>query len=383
MQFIDLKKQYEIIKTNVKKRFDDIMTNTRFIMGQEINELEERLAQYVGKKYCITCSSGTDALILPLMAYGIGKGDAVFVPAFTFFASAEVISFLGATPIFVDVKEDTFNIDIDKLEEAIENVKKEGKLNGKAIIAVDLFGQPAEYNKLEKLAGKHKLRLIEDGAQGFGGQIADYVGKDGKSYNRKSCSFGDVASTSFFPAKPLGCYGDGGAVFTNDESLFELMKSIRIHGQGLDKYENVRLGINGRLDTLQGAVLLEKLTIFDLEIKKRNEISEEYSKELRGIVETPYILDGYTSAWAQYTLKVENSQMRQDLIDALQKASIPTAIYYPTPLHKQKVFASLKSDYCSLEVSETLSNQVFSIPMHPYLDEKEIKLIVDTIKSKI
>lgn len=373
MQFIDLKKQYNQIEDNLSKRFDNILKNARFIMGEEVLELERKLANYVGVKECITCSSGTDALLIPLMAYGIGQGDAVFVPTFTFYASAEVIATAGATPIFIDVEKDTFNIDTNKLETAIIAVLQEGKLNPKAIIAVDLFGLPAEYDKIAEIAKRYKLIAIEDGAQGFGGTL------NGK----KACSFGNVAATSFFPAKPLGCYGDGGAVFTNDEELAEIMRSIRVHGFGKNKYENIRLGINGRLDTLQAAVLIEKLGIFENELQSRQQIAETYTRELNDIIQVPLIPKNRSSSWAQYTLTATDEEQREKLMGHLKTKDIPTMIYYPIPLHKQNVFSSLKSDYCDLSVSEYLSNCVFSIPMHPYLEDHEQKLIIKSLKQGI
>lgn len=373
MQFIDLKKQYSLIEDSLKMRFDDILKNARFIMGEEISELERRLAEFVGVQHCVTCSSGTDALLIPLMAYGIGKGDAVFVPTFTFYATAEVIAIVGATPIFVDVNKDTFNIDTDKLEIAINSVKQEGKLKPKAVIPVDLFGLPAEYDIISKIAQEFDLIIIEDGAQGFGGTFDD----------KKACSFGNVAATSFFPAKPLGCYGDGGAIFTNDDHLADMMKSIRVHGFGKDRYENVRLGLNGRLDTLQAAVLIEKLNIFSSELRSREKVAEAYTSELKGIISTPSVPAKYSSCWAQYTLVAEDEDQRNKVMGFLKSKDIPTMIYYPIPLHRQKVFADLNCDYCDLSVSEYLSKRVFSIPMHPYITDEEIGMIINSIKECI
>lgn len=371
MQFINLKKQYAVIEDNLKARFDNILSNARFIMGEEVYELEEKLARYVGVKECIACSSGTDALLISLLANEISRGDAVFVPTFTFYSTAEVIAMVGATPIFVDVKEDTFNIDPDKLEFAIQAVIREEELKPRAIMPVDLFGLPAEYDKITEIGRKFSLVVIEDGAQGFGGKVS----------NKRACSFGDVAGTSFFPAKPLGCYGDGGAIFTNDETQAEIMRSIRIHGFGKDRYENVRLGINGRLDTLQAAVLLEKLNIFDSELKSRQQIAEKYTNELKSMIKTPKIPADCSSSWAQYTLTADDEKQRERVMEHLNAADIPTMIYYPIPLHKQKVFEGLRSDYCNLSVSEYLSTRVFSIPMHPYLTENEQSLIIKSIKE--
>lgn len=371
MQFIDLKKQYSLIQDNINERFHDILQNTRFIMGKEITELEEKLSRYVGKKHCITCASGTDALLIPLMAYGIGKNDAVFVPSFTFFASAEVIALTGATPIFVDIKADTFNMDAVKLEIAIKAVLEEGKLTPKAIMPVDLFGLLAEYDRINEIANQYNLKVFEDSAQGFGGSFK----------NKKACSYGHVSATSFFPAKPLGCYGDGGAVFTDDDDLAEIMKSIRVHGSGSDRYNNVRIGINGRLDTLQAAVLLEKLNIFDDEIDRRNKIAAEYTEKLKAYLTVPVIEKDYRSSWAQYSLLAKDSGERERIMNYLKEKDIPTMIYYPIPLHKQTAFKDTRSDYCDLSVSNHISEVVFSIPMHPYLEEDEITLIVDSIKD--
>ena len=373
MQFIDLKKQYSLIEDNLKGRFDNILKNASFIMGEEVNVLESKLAEYTGVKECIACSSGTDALLIPLMAYGIGRGDAVFVPAFTFYASAEVIALAGATPVFVDVREDTFNIDPVKLKTAIRSVLNEGKLKPRAIIPVDLFGLPAEYDMISQIAQEFELIVIEDGAQGFGGTFQ----------NQKVCSFGNAAATSFFPAKPLGCYGDGGAIFTDDENLADIMKSIRIHGFGKNRYENVRLGINGRLDALQAAVLIEKLNIFDDELQSRERVARKYSEELNNVISTPVVPENYTSSWAQYTLIAKDEEQRDRVMNHLKTKDIPTMIYYLIPLHRQKVFNDLKSDYCDLSISEHLANCVFSIPMHPYISDYEQSMIIDAIKQSI
>jgi dTDP-4-amino-4,6-dideoxygalactose transaminase len=345
------------------------MENSRFIMGKEVVELEQELADYVGVRHCLTCSSGTDALLIPLMAYGIGKGDAVFVPTFTFYASAEVVALTGASPIFIDVKQDTFNIDVEKLEIAIKEVINEGKLKPKCIMPVDLFGLPADYDAIYKIAKKYNLIVLEDGAQGFGGEIN----------NQKACSFGDVAATSFFPAKPLGCYGDGGAIFTNNNQIAEIMKSIRIHGHGADRYENIRIGLNGRLDTLQAAVLLEKLRIFNKEIENRNKIAMEYTHRLKDYLLTPFIGDGYLSSWAQYSILAKSNDERTHIMEHLKSKDIPTMIYYPIPLHSQKVFYDLNKTYCDLSVSEQLVDRIFSIPMHPYITDEEIKDITESI----
>lgn len=292
MEFRDLKAQYLKNKTAIDNAIQSVLLSGHFIGGEPVKQLEEKLAEYVGVKHCITCANGTDALQLALMALGIGENDAVFVPDFTFFSTAEVVPWVNATPIFVDVDVDTFNISPQSLEEAIISVIKEGKLIPKAVIAVDLFGQPADFYAIRAITQKYDMLLLEDGAQGFGGRIG----------NKKACSFGDIATTSFFPAKPLGCYGDGGAVFTDNDEWAELISSYKVHGKGEDKYDNVRIGLNSRLDTIQAAILLEKLKFFDEEIDICNKVAEEYTLRLKDIVKTPIVKEGMTSSWAQYTV---------------------------------------------------------------------------------
>lgn len=369
MQFIDLHKQYERIKEGIQKRMETIYTHKRFIMGEEIKELEEELKAYTGVKYVITCGSGTDALTIPLMSKKLEKEDAIFVPSFTFFASAESVTLAGGTPVFVDSDADTFNMDTTNLEQQIQATKKEGKLNPCGIIPVDLFGLPANYQEIRKIADKYGLFVLEDAAQGFGGQI------EGK----KATGFGDIAATSFFPAKPLGCYGDGGAIFTNDDAAADLMRSIHIHGQGTDKYDNVRIGLNSRLDTIQAAILLEKLKIFDEEIERRNEVAEQYTRQLKDILEVPNIPQGYVSSWAQYTVKAENQYQREMLVEGLKNEGIPVMIYYPIPAHKSTAYSSDR-ETVKLPVCERLSDVVFSLPMHPYLEKHEITGICNQIK---
>ena len=328
MQFIDLKSQYKKLKEEINENIQTVLDKGNYILGEEVKKLEEELASYVGVKYCATCANGTDALSLALMALDIKEGDAVFVPSFTFYASAEVVSLQKATPIFVDSDERTFNIDTKKLEKAIKQVEKEGRLIPKAIIAVDLFGQPANFKEIEKIAKKHKLLVIEDGAQGFGGSI------DGKM----ACSFGDIATTSFFPAKPLGCYGDGGAIFTNNEELYNLVLSYRVHGKGTFKYDNVRVGMNSRLDTIQAAVLLPKLKAFkEYELDERNKWADAYTNKLKDYVKTPVVQEGFVSSWAQYTLLFESEEERNFVQNYLKEKEIPSMVYYPKPLHKQTV----------------------------------------------
>lgn len=376
MQFIDLKTQHARLREEIGRRIHAVLEHGKYIMGPEIMELETRLAEYVGVKHCIGCSSGTDALLMPLLAWGIGPGDAVFTTPFTFIATAEVIALLGATPVFVDIDPETFNLDPEKLDRAIEAVKAGKKpsegapvgLTPKAIIPVDLFGLPADYDAIGSIAGTHGLKVLEDACQGFGGV---YKGK-------KACSFGDAAATSFFPAKPLGCYGDGGAVFTNNDDLIEIMKSIRVHGQGTDKYTNVRVGINGRLDTIQAAILLSKLNIFEEEVQKRREVASRYNDLLGEKVKTPVVPDGYRSAWAQYSVLTDQ---RDRIMETLKEHGIPSAVYYPIPLHLQDAFAGLGYKKGDMPVSEEMAEKIFSLPMHPYLEAVDQRRIADLIVS--
>lgn len=370
MQFIDLKAQYKKLKEEINENIQEVLDKGNYILGEQVKKLEEELASYVGVKYCATCANGTDALSLALMALDIKEGDAVFVPSFTFYASAEVVSLQKATPIFIDSDERTFNIDTEKLEKAILEVEKEGKLTPKAIIAVDLFGQPANYKEIEKIAKKHNLLIIEDGAQGFGGSI------DGKM----ACSFGDIATTSFFPAKPLGCYGDGGAIFTNDEELYNLVLSYRVHGKGTFKYDNVRVGMNSRLDTIQAAVLLPKLKAFkEYELDERNKWADAYTNRLKNYVKTPVVPEGFISSWAQYTIMLKNEEERDFVQNYLKEKEIPSMVYYPKPLHRQTVYQDYNFNLEDLSVCENLSNGVLSLPMHPYLDEYTVNNISNII----
>lgn len=371
MEFRDLKKQYEVLKDKIDLRVLDVMKNAHYIGGKEVTELSDMLKEYVGAKYCLTCANGTDALMLVLKAWGIKSGDVVFVPDFTFFSSAEVIALLGATPYFVDVDEKTFNLDPEKLEEAINIVKAEGKYNLGAVIAVDLFGLPADYEKIQRICSKHGLKLLEDGAQGFSGKIGD----------RLACSFGDASTTSFFPAKPLGCYGDGGAIFTNDEEVYKLMKSYAVHGKGDDKYDNVRIGYNSRLDTVQAAILIEKFkALKEYEFSDINKIAKRYTEMLKGVVETPEIPEGFTSAWAQYTIKLNSKEERDNLQKALKEMGIPTMIYYPKSMHMQSAFKDVDFMEEKLKTSTRLCDISLSLPISPYLTEEDQNKVVDGIK---
>jgi len=356
-------------------------------MGPEVMELEDRLATYVGVKHAISCSSGTDALLLALMAYDIGDGDAIFTPPFTFISTAEVISILGATPIFVDIDPITFNLDPEKLEQAIQALKaadpalhpllsikpSASDLRPRGIIPVDLFGLAADYDSINSIAQKHDLFVIEDAAQSFG---AEYKGK-------KACSLADIACTSFFPAKPLGCYGDGGMCFTEDDSIAEIMRSLRIHGQGTNKYDNVRVGVNGRMDTLQSAILLAKFDIFPDEIELRNQVSHRYSDLISPLssVFCPLIPDGMKSVWAQYSVLAQDEQDRSAIQAKLKDAGIPTAIYYPKPLHLQDAFAFLDYKEGEFPISESISKRIFSLPMHPYLQAEDQQRIAEILNE--
>ncbi len=371
MQFIDLRAQFERIEDDVCRRVDAVLRSQKYVMGPEIAELEEELASYAGVKHVFTCSSGTDALVIPLMAFDLKKTDAVFVPSFTFFASGESVTLAGGTPVFVDSDAQTYNISPEDLERAIKEVLAEGKLTPRGIVAVDLFGQLADYAEIQRIADEHGLFIVEDAAQGFGAM------REG----RRAGSFGTVAATSFFPAKPLGCYGDGGAIFTNDDDLADLIHSIRVHGQGADKYDNVRIGVNGRMDTIQAAVVLSKLQIFDDEIVARNKVAQAYAERLQGVLHVPSVMEGDTSVWAQYTLQAKSSEERQKIMDGLKERGIPTACYYPIPMHLSTAYADLGYKEGDLPVCEAAARRVFSIPMHPYLTMRQIDEIADAIKE--
>ncbi len=372
MNFRDLQKQYEVLRPQIDDAINSVLSSARFISGPQVKELEEKLAQYVGVKHCVTCANGTDAITLALMVWGINEGDAVFVPDFTFFSSGECPAFSGATPIFVDVDERTFNIDCDKLESAIQKVLQEGILVPKAVIAVDLFGLPADYERLRAICEKYNLYLMEDGAQGFGGSI------NGKM----ACSFGDIATTSFFPAKPLGCYGDGGAVFTDNDEWAALLRSYAVHGKnGSDKYDNCRIGMNSRLDTIQAAVLIPKLQAFaDYELVNVNKAAQMYSEQLTDSrLVLPLVPQGYVSSWAQYTVVLENTEDRDNLAAHLKENGIPSMVYYARPMHKQGAFdGTISADACC-NVTEKLCKTVLSLPMHPYLEKEDITKVCNCI----
>ncbi len=379
--FIDLKAQYKRLEPEIRRRMDAVLGHGQYILGPEIRELEERLAAFAGTRFCLTCSSGTDALLLPLMAWGVGPGDAVLTTAYSFYATAEVIALLGATPVFVDIDPATFNMDPAALERAITALKAKDpslhplpsgyeRLRPKAIIPVDLFGLPADYAAIEAVAARHGLPVLEDAAQSYGGSVR----------GRMAGSFGQAAATSFFPAKPLGCYGDGGAIFTDDEALHAQLVSLRVHGQGSDKYENVAVGINGRMDTLQAAIMLPKLEIFPEELRLRQAAAERYTELLRDVVETPGIPGGCVSAWAQYTVRTDR---REALLEGLKARGVPAMIYYRIPLHLQPVFRHLGYAAGSMPASEAAAASVLSLPMHPYLDEATLSQVAGAVRDAL
>ncbi len=371
MQFRDLHAQYEALKNEIDQAISEVVKECNFISGRQVQELEEELADFTGMKHCITCGNGTDALSMMMMTWNIKEGDAVFVPDFTFFSSGEVVSFEGATPVFYDVCEDTFNADVNSLEQAVVAVKQEGKLVPRAIIAVDLFGQPADYDRLKEIAEKHGLLLLEDGAQGFGGMIG----------SRRACSFGNAATTSFFPAKPLGCYGDGGAIFTNSDEEADYLRSIRIHGKGAFKYDNVRIGWNSRLDTVQAAVLKVKLQAFkEYELEYVNRVAAWYTELLSEMVETPTVKDRFYSSWAQYTIKLPDMDVRDGLQAYLKEKEIPSMIYYPKPMHMQKAFEGITS-YVPCGVTESLCRRVLSLPLHPYMKKEDVEYVCGQVRA--
>jgi len=384
MEFIDLATQQKKIREQIDRGIANVLNHGQYIMGPEIAAIENELARYTGVKHAVSCASGTDALLMALMARGIGPGDAVLTTPFTFIATAEVISLLGATPVYVDIDPKTYNIDPDHLERCLAALRSndaglyplpriEGleTLTPKAVIPVDLFGLPADYGRLDEITKHEGLFLIEDAAQSFGAELQ----------GRKSCSFGDIACTSFFPAKPLGCYGDGGMCFCSEDGPAEAMRSIRLHGKGNHKYENVRIGINGRMDTIQAAILLAKFSLFEEEVRLRQAVASRYTERLhacRDLV-TPYVRSGYRSVWAQYSLLARDEAQRDAIMKKMQAAGIPTVIYYPRPLHLQGAFSFLGYRQGDFPVSEESARRIFSLPMHPYLGEADQDRIVSSL----
>lgn len=374
MQFRDLKAQYAALKPDIDAGIQEVINSSAFILGKPVTELENALAEYVGRKHCVGCGNGTDALQLALMIWGIGPGDAVFTSDFTYFASAGTSSILGATPVLVDIDLRTFNISPEALEDAIQRTIKEGKLVPRAIIPVDLFGQPADYDKILKIAEKYNLKVLEDGAQGFGGNIR----------GKRACSFGDISTTSFFPAKPLGCYGDGGAVFTDDDEVDARLRSMRAQGKSpVDKYDNREIGMNSRLDTLQAAILLPKFKAFvEYELDAVNKVASWYTERLGNKFVTPMVLDGFYSSWAQYTLLLDTKEERDALQKKLKENGIPSMIYYPRGLHQQEAYKwmGLTDKYYPNTIEAT--KRVLSLPMHPYLKEDEVDMICNVLLAK-
>lgn len=370
MEYRDLKMQYQNNRNAINMAVQEVMANGQFIGGEPIKQLEDKLADYVGVKHCISCANGTDALQLALMSWGVGVGDAVFVPDFTFFSTAEVVPWVGATPIFVDVEQDTYNISVKSLEKAIQKVLDEGKLIPRVVISVDLYGQPADYPQIRKITEKYSLLLLEDGAQGLGGRIGE----------KKACSFGDISTTSFFPGKPFGCYGDGGAIFTDNDEWAELVYSYKVHGKGKNKYDNIRIGLNSRLDTIQAAILLAKFDLFiSEELDKVNSIATQYSLKLHNFVKVPTISKDFFSNWAMYTIRLRNESQRNSIQSYLREHNIPSMIYYSKPLHMQKAFQNIPLYDCEITNICTLCNTVLSLPIHPFLTCDEVDRVCEKI----
>lgn len=372
MEFIDLKAQYRALQGEIDANIQRILAGAHFIGGEEVAEFEETLATYVGRKHCVTCGNGTDALQLVYMAYGIGAGDAVFCPDMTFIASVEPACMLGAAPVFCDIEPDTYNLDPVSLEAHIQSVLAEGTLRPRAVVAVDFLGNPAKYDEIGAICKKYGLLLIEDAAQGTG---ASYKG-------RKCGSFGDIATTSFFPSKPLGCYGDGGAVFTDDDAIAELLRSYKVHGKGpKGKYDNVRIGLNSRLDTLQAGVMLPKLAVLEREIAMRQEIAERYHDAFADKLQLPVITDGCVSAYAQYCMLAKDEAQRQKILNAMAAANIPSLIYYPTPLHVLDAFAPYPAEELPNAAHYARCN--FGVPFSPYLTRDDQDAVIRTVRNAL
>lgn len=360
---LDLAAQRRRLGDGLDRAIQRVMEHGRFIMGPEVQELEERLAAYTGARHAIACGSGTDALLLALLAWGAGPGDAVFVPAFTFAAPAEMVALVGATPVLVDVDPASYNLDVGSLKDAIDGLTG---LRPAGVIAVDLFGQPANYAGIDALAAEHGLWVLSDGAQSFGAKL----------HGRSASTYGTVSATSFFPTKPLGCYGDGGAVFTADDDLADRMRSLRVHGQGASAYDHRLIGINGRMDTLQAAILLEKLNIFDEELASRRRVADRYGRELAGVVAVPTLGPGASSAWAQYTVQVDG---RADVAARLAEAGVVSAVHYPLPLDRQPAYSGFPVAPGGLPVAEKAASRVLSLPMHPYIEDAAQTRVIEAM----
>lgn len=375
MKFRDLKAQYQALKPQIDTAIQSVLDSSDFVLGSPVMELEEKLADYVGRKYCITCANGTDALQLALMSLDIGSTDVVFVPDFTFFATAGAVSILKAQIAFVDIDERTFNISSKSLEKTIQHILLEGKYTPKAIITVDLFGLPANYAQIRKLADRYHLKIVEDAAQGFGGRIG----------NQRACSFGDIGTTSFFPAKPLGCYGDGGAIFTDDSQIADRLYSLRAQGRSKNsKYVHCEIGMNSRLDTLQAAILLEKLKAFEqYELKAVNQVAKWYTERLGVAVKTPFVPEHYYSSWAQYTIRLENTEARNKIQEELKKKEIPSMIYYPFALHQQTPYQGMGQSDTEFPATMHAVQTVLSLPIHPYMKKEEVDLVAKLILENL
>ncbi len=373
MEFRDLKRQYQAHRVQIDNALQEVIDSTHFIMGEQVARLEKELAGYTGVKHCIACGNGTDALQLALMAWGIGPGDAVFVPDFTFFSSGEVVPLTGATPVFVDIDRETYNISIESLQAAVTYVLQNTDLRPKVVVAVDLFGQPADYRAIRRIAEQYGLLILEDAAQSFGAVAEE----------RKTGSFGDISTTSFFPSKPLGCYGDGGAVFTENDEWADRLFSLRVHGRGSDKYDNIRIGMNSRLDTVQAAVLLQKLKFFDEELEACGRVADKYSEALKDIVRIPRQVDNTRSSWAQYTVCLQDTEERERVIAQMKADGIPSAVYYNKPMHRQKAFADGLIRAVPCENTEYVCARCLSLPFHPYMEDGEIEAVCSSIRRAV
>jgi len=370
--FIDLAAQRRRLGNSIDQAVGRVLAHCQFINGPEVTELEAALAAFTGARHVVSCASGTDALLMVLMAMDVGPGDAVLCPSFTFCATGEAVALAGATPVFVDVDEATFNMDTASLRRGIATAKQRG-LQPRAVIPVDLFGQSADHDAIAEIATAEGLFVLDDAAQGFGASYKE----------RRLGTFGLATATSFFPAKPLGCFGDGGAIFTDDRGLAERLRSIRVHGQGSDKYDNVRLGLTGRLDTIQAAVLIEKLRIFEDEIAARNEVAERYARGLGNVVTVPHLASGCASVWAQYTIRLPAAVDRDGFAAALKARGVPTAIYYTRSMHQQTAYRNFPVADGGLPVSESLSCDVISLPMHAYLDEPTQERVIKAVRDAV
>ena len=373
MEFRDLKRQYQAHRQAIDDAMQEVIRGTHFIGGPQVGQLEERLAAFAGVKHCIACGNGTDALQLALMAWKIGEGDAVFVPDFTFFSSGEVVPLVGAVPVFVDVDPLTYNIDCNSLEKAVECVAQRTAYQPKAIVAVDLFGQPAEYDRIRAIADRYDMLVLEDAAQSFGGLWKE----------KRTCSLGDISTTSFFPSKPLGCYGDGGAVFTDNDVWAERLRSLHVHGKGGDKYDNIRIGMNSRLDTLQAAVLLAKMDFLEEELTACARVADRYTARLKDAVQTPHILEDRYSAWAQYVVCLKDNEERNRTIACMKEAGIPSAVYYKKPMHLQTAFSGKQIEAVSCAVTEGICKKCLALPFHPYMEDAEIDAVCESVKKAV